>query len=107
MGYDFVNVKLPNWNTLSTLQLRMKELMGLKVYNFVSPLGRPCSTLSIAEQLALVSPQFNVHIYCRLHMEWLIPSSMVFTVVESSQPQGGKPSPILSSSMFRWFGERL
>ncbi|KAH9813551.1 hypothetical protein DFH28DRAFT_896258, partial [Melampsora americana] len=54
MGYDFLNTKLPNWNTLSSLQKRVKELMGLKVYKFVSPLGKQCSTLSIAEHLALV-----------------------------------------------------
>ncbi|KAH9807003.1 hypothetical protein DFH28DRAFT_918134 [Melampsora americana] len=53
MGYDFLNTKLPNWNTLSSLQKRVKELMGLKVYKFVSPLGKQCSTLSIAEHLAL------------------------------------------------------
>ncbi|KAH9812920.1 hypothetical protein DFH28DRAFT_897755 [Melampsora americana] len=60
MGYDFLNTKLPNWNTLSSLQKRVKELMGLKVYKFVSPLGKQCSTLSIAEHLALVSLRFKV-----------------------------------------------
>ncbi|KAH9816454.1 hypothetical protein DFH28DRAFT_890933, partial [Melampsora americana] len=64
MGYDFVNIKLPNWNTLSSLQTRMKGLMGLKVYNFISPLGRPCSTLSIAEHLALnlANPKVAQHV---------------------------------------------
>ncbi|KAH9815296.1 hypothetical protein DFH28DRAFT_279386 [Melampsora americana] len=64
MGYEFLKTKLPNWNTLSSLQQRMKELMGLKVYNFVSPLGKQCSTLSIAERLALnlANPKVAEHV---------------------------------------------
>ncbi|KAH9819237.1 hypothetical protein DFH28DRAFT_887270, partial [Melampsora americana] len=58
LGSEFLNTKLPNWFTLPSLQQSMKELMRLKVYNFVSPLGKECSTLSIADHLAL-----NVQVY--------------------------------------------